>query len=216
MDTSNSVTQPDGQARVRFVFSQQLQTFINLQFSPRDPHERFAERVNALELAYTARPHCLQSDFRENYARKHMHELIEQREEILEKFQAFHEDGEFVTFLKQFHPHLYSFAKWQSVCLALAEKYEAATRDDGTPINEPPKKKLTPEEWRANKVRRQQIRIEDKIALAKARLESLTKARQVLEEFDSQEFGFGGIEQELTADILAPEEEEDSGNFKQL
>ena len=113
-----------------------------------------------------------------------------------------------MEFLKQHHPHLYSFAKWETICLALAEKHEAVTRDDGTLINEPPKKKPTPEEWRANKVRHQQMKIEDKIALAKARLESLTKARELLEEYDAEELNLGEIEQELTADILAPEEED--------
>jgi hypothetical protein len=70
----------------------------------------------------------------------------------MEHFRALHEDGEFIEFLKQSHPHLYSFAKWETVCLALAEKHEAATRADGTPINEPPKKKMTPEEWREKEV----------------------------------------------------------------
>ena len=201
MDDNKSLIPYDPHARVRSVFVQQLQTFIDMQYRPRDPHERFAERVNELEIAYTASPHYLKADFRENLAKKHTYELIDRREEILERLRELHADGEFVEFLKQFHPHLYSFAMWESVALALAEEHEAATRDDGTPINEPPKKKLTPEEWRERAIKRQQIKIEDKIAFAKARLESLTKARQLLEEYDLEDLNLGEMEQELKADI---------------
>ena len=147
MDDSKSLIPYDLHARVRSVFTQQLQTFIEMQYTPRDPHERFQDRINELELAYTACPHYLQPDFLDNYARKHTQEIIDRREEIMEGFQALHEDGEFIAFLKQYHPHLYLFAKWETITLALAEKHEAATRADGSPINEPPKKKLTPEEW---------------------------------------------------------------------
>ena len=215
MDATNSLIPYDPHTRVRYFFAQQLQTFIEKQYAPRDPHERFQEQVNALELAYTACPHYLQAEFRENYAKKHARELIQRREEIMEQYRAFHEDGEFVQFLKQAHPDLYAFAKWETVCLALAEKFEAAHRDDGTPINAPPKQKLTPEEWRAKQVKRQQVRIEDKIALAQARLESLTRARQILNEHNLEDLGLGEMERELTADIMLPEEKDDPSSFEQ-
>jgi hypothetical protein len=214
MDENKSLIRYDPHARVRYVFVQQLQSFIDMQYAPRDPHERFAERVHALELAYEASPHFLQADYRENFAKKHARELIKRREEIMEHFRALHEDGEFVEYLKQTHPHLYAFAKWETVCLALAEKHEASTRDDGTPINEPPKKKLTPEEWRANQVRRQQVKIEDKIALAKARLDSLHEVQQILGQYDLEDLNAEAVQKELHADILAPEEE-DPGNYHQ-
>jgi hypothetical protein len=210
MVASESHTTPDAHARVRFMFLQQIETFL----APRDPHERYQDRVTHLELAYTACPHYLQSDFLENYAKKHTEKLIYRREEILENFHALHEDGEFVEYLKQTHPHLYLFAKWETICLALAEKHEAATRDDGTPINEPPKKKLTPEEWREREVRRQQVRIEDKIALAKARLDSLHEVQQILGQYDLEDLNAESVQKELHADILAPEEE-DPGNYHQ-
>jgi len=83
--------------------------------------------------------------------------------------------------------------------------------------NEPPKRKKTMEEVRAGKVRHQQMRIDDKIALAKARLESLTTARHLLDEYDTEDVDLGEIEEELKADILAPEEEDTGGGrFKQL
>jgi hypothetical protein len=214
MDENKSLIRHDPHARVRYVFTQQLQSFIDMEYAPRDPHERFAERVRALELAYEASPHFLHSDFRENYAKKHARELITRRELIMETYRALHDDGEFVEFLKQSHAHLYAFAKWETVCLALAEKHEASTRDDGTPINEPPKKKLTPEEWREREVRRRQVKIEDKIAFAKARLESLMNVRQLLEEYDLEELNAESVEQELKDDILVPEEE-DTGRYHQ-
>jgi len=214
MENSKSLIRHDPLARVRYVFGQALQSFIAKQYTPRDPHERFAEQVHALELAYEASPHYLQADFRENFAKKHYADLIDRRDEILEDYNAFNEDGEFVEFLKQTHPHLYSFAKWEIVCLALAEKHEAAHQADGTPINEPPKKKMTPEEWRERQVRRRQVKIEDKIAFAKARLESLMNVRQLLEEYDSEDDDLGQIKEELKADILVPEEE-DPGSYHQ-
>jgi hypothetical protein len=214
MEPSKSLIRHDPHARVRYVFGQALQSFIAKQYAPRDPQERFAEQVHALELAYEASPHYLQADFRDNYAKKHTLDLLDRREEILEQNNAFHKNGEFVEFLKQFHPHLYSFAKWETVCLALAEKHEASTRADGTPINEPPKKKMTPEEWRDREVKRRQVKIEDKIAFAKARLESLINVRQLLEEYDLEALNAEGVEQELKADILVPEEE-DSGSYHQ-
>ena len=57
MEANNSLIPQDAQARVRSVFRQQLQTFIDMQYAPRDPHERFAEHVNELELVYEACPH---------------------------------------------------------------------------------------------------------------------------------------------------------------
>jgi hypothetical protein len=215
MDEDKSLIRHDPHARVRYVFTQQLQTFIAMQYTPRDPHERFAERVSELELAYTACPHYLQSDFRENYAKKHARELIKRRDEIMENFRALHDDGEFVEFLKQSHPDLYAFAKWETVCLALAEKHEAAHRDDGTPINAPPKRRRTAEEVRAKKVRDQQIQIDDKIALAQARLESLTRARQILNEHNLEDLGLGELEKELTADIMIPEQKDDPNDYEQ-
>ena len=214
MDETNSLIPYDSHTRVRYFFAQQLQTFIEMQYAPRDPHERFAERVHALELAYDASPHFLQADFRENYAKKHTQELIRRREQIMENYRALHEDGEFIEHLKQYHPHLYAFAKWETICLALAERHEAAHRADGTPINEPPKKKMTPEEWRDREVRRRQVKIDDKIAFAKARLESLMNVRQLLEEYDLEDLNAEGVGQELQADILVPEEE-DAGNYHQ-
>ncbi len=208
MEANKSVGFPDAHARVRFIYAQQLQVFLDMEYAPRDAHEVYQERVRELELQYAACPHYLQSDFLENHARKHTADLLARKDEILQGWVSFHEDVEFVDHLKQQFPHLYLMSKWEVVTLALAEKHEAATRDDGTPINEPPKKKLTPEEWRAKQVRRQQVKIEDKIAFAKARLESLTKARQLLDEYDLDELNLGEMEQELTADILAPEEED--------
>jgi hypothetical protein len=61
MEDTKSLIPHDAQARVRYVFGQQLQTFLEMEFAPRDPHVRYREQVTALELAYTACPHYLQS-----------------------------------------------------------------------------------------------------------------------------------------------------------
>jgi len=210
----NSLTFPDRRGRVQFIFRQHLQAVLRPEPVTLDPQVKYQQRVQELELAYTACPHYLQPDFLDNYAKKHTKKLIYRREKIMEDFYALHDDPEFIVYLKQYHAHLYLFAKWETICLALAEKLEAATWDDGTPINAPPKRKLTPEEWREREVRRQQIKIDDKIALAKARLESLMNVRQLHEEYDLEDLYAEGVEQELRADILVPEEK-DTGSYHQ-
>src|SRR5215217_3037836 len=135
MEANKSVGFPDAHARVRFIYAQQLQVFLDMEYAPRDPHAVYQARVRELELQYAACPHYLQSDFLENHAHKHTADLLARKQEILQSWASFHEDDEFVDFLKQHYPHLYLMAKWEVVSLALAEKFEAATREDGTPLN---------------------------------------------------------------------------------
>lgn len=203
---TSSLMRPDPLARVRVIFRQQLQKFINAEPVEDDIYRG---KVWELELLYTFSPHYLQSDFRENYARKHATALIARREDILFQFKKFHEDKEFITYLRQNYPHLYLLSKWETICLALAEKYEAALLPDGSLLSTPApaKKKLTPEEVRAFKVRRQQVQTDDMIALARARLEATLKARLFLDEYELDEDERQQYERELTADIQAGQEE---------
>jgi hypothetical protein len=209
MEGNNALAAPDRGARVQFLFRQQLRRLIDAEPIAEDPHEVYRDRVWELELQYTFSPHYLQSDFRETYAHKHAAELITRRDDILASFRAFHQDTAFIAYLRQYHPHLYLLSKWETICLALAEKYEAAALPDGSlpPTPAPAKKKPTPEEVRAHMVRRQQVQADDKIALAKDRIEAVLKARQFLDRYDLDEDERQQYERELTADIMAGQEE---------
>ena len=211
MTLSNNVIVPDAHTRVHYLYIQQIAALLG---NERDPQKRLQDRVAELELAYTACPHYLESEYLQNYAKKHAAQLIARREQILKNFQHFHKDSAFVEHLKQHHPHLLLFAKWETVCLAIAEKHEAAFRDDGTPIDAPPRKKFTPEEWRANEVRKQQIKIDDKIALLKARLQSMVEAREIMEQYQGEDLNLGELEQELKADILLPQKQDSGGDWR--
>jgi len=90
MEASKSLTFPDAHARVRFIFEQQLQVFLDMELAPRNPHERYQERVRDLELRHAACPHYLQSDFLENHARKYTADLLARKGEILESWLSFH------------------------------------------------------------------------------------------------------------------------------
>lgn len=210
MAGNNALAVPDRHARIQFLFRRELQRALHAELVADNPHDIYRDRVWELELQYTFSPHYLQSDFRENYAKKHMAELIARRKDILSQFISFHKDTAFISYLRENYPHLYLLAKWETICLALAEKHEAASLPDGTlPTPQAPvKKKPTPSEVRAFKVRRQQVQTDDMIALARAKLEATLKARQFLDEYDLDEDERQQYERELTADIMASEEEQ--------
>lgn len=213
MVTTSSLMRSDPLARVRVIFRQQLQAFLN-NTEPVEADEIYQGRIHELELLYTACPHYLQSDYRENYARKHTAELISRRIEILAQFRAFHQDTAFIAYLKQSYPHLYLLGKHETILLALAEKFDAATRHDGTTVTSSARRKPTPEEVRGFKVRRQQVQTDDKIALARGRLEATLKARAFLGDYDLDPDERAQLEQELVTDILSGEDEQTT-NHKQ-
>jgi len=107
-----------------------------------------------------------------------MTEIISRRSEILAQFRAFHTDTAFISYLKQYYPHLYSLAKWETVCLALAEKYEAATLADGT-LPASPRRKRTVEEVRASLVERERTKIGDETAMAYVALEQIDELKDL-------------------------------------
>jgi hypothetical protein len=176
VDTS-SLIPSDPLTRVRGLFLEQLRRFIDAAATEDDPQEIYQDRIRELELLYTAFPHYLQSDYRENYARKYRAEIISRRAEILSQFRAFHHDPAFIAYLKQHHPHLYLIGQHETILLALAEKLDASTLADGSLPS--PYRKPTIEEVRSSMVQRERTKIGDQTAMAYVALEQIDELKDL-------------------------------------
>jgi len=112
--------------------------------------------------------------------------------------------------------------KWETVCLALAEKFDAETRADGTPTNPPPKQPLTPEEWQARidryrqrKLSKKRVKVEDDKAEIMQDLALLQEFADDLDNYPLDEDEKEQLIQEFKERLLGGEEES-GGGFKQV
>ncbi len=168
-------------------------------------------RLRHLRLRYEATPYFADETFIAGYAMKHKQELLAARTEILQEYVAFYEsDRFFAAYLKASAPHLLTFALWRVRALALAERLDL----EAQPPIQPPRKKHTAEEIRAQIVRRTQVKAEDKIERTRAKINAILKARTLLDEYDLDPDERQMLEQDLIDDIL--KEDTDGDHAKTL
>ncbi len=167
------------------------------------PGETRTQRFRALTRDYEVLPQYGDDGFVEQYAKRHHEELLRAKSDILQEDHAFKQDPYFIAYLKAVAPRLLRWATWRARALQIAERLDA-----GEVLSlAPAKRKLTPEEFRAHLLRRQQVQADDKIALAQDRIEAVLKARKFLDQYDLDEEERQKYENELTADLLAGEEQ---------
>lgn len=159
-------------------------------------HERWKSRERRrLQRVYEARPYLVKDDYLEAYARTHRGELLHDKERIETSYLQMPEDLR--RSLKEHSPELLLVRTWEMRALALAEK-QAVIETPARPI----RKKLTVEEVRAIKVRREQVQAEDKIALKRAKIDAIVKLRKELDSYELEPDERQRLETELIEDIL--------------
>lgn len=176
--------------------------------SRREAEERRQVRFQELMHLAEVSPHYLDAAHIEQYAKRHRQELLRERGVILHEYVALYDDGEFIAYVNEHDSRLIAWATWRAKALALAERLDVVE-----PPPPPPRKKLTAEEIRAFKVRREQVQADDKIALRKAKLDAILRARAFLDEYELGADERQMVEQDLIEDIL---KEDDEGKMKTL
>jgi len=82
------------------------------------------EKLFALAAGLEAFPHYENEEFIEGYARKYKSRLIKTRKQILAEHHAFHADVEFISYLRDYDPGLYTRACWEILALSTAERLD--------------------------------------------------------------------------------------------
>lgn len=138
-----------------------------------------------------------------DHAKKYLTKLLSQRDKILSDYSHFMRDTEFIAYLKNTAPHLLARATWE--WRALAHAMQLDVQQPPEPPPPPPRRKLTMEEVRALKLKRQQAQIGDKIALRKNRIEAILQVRKEMDQYDLDPDERQRLESELIEDILEEE-----------
>lgn len=156
------------------------------------------ERIRALTIQFGPFDIYEDESHLEDYAKKNMTTLLATREEIMTAYIELHADQSFMIRLKADAPQVYTRAIFQARALARAERLAAQPP--------PPRKKLTPEEFRAFLVRREEVKAADERAKARVKIENMLKAREDLAQYDLDPDERQQLENELIDKILEQSE----------
>lgn len=159
--------------------------------------EKVRRRFGQICLDYQFRDPLGDDRFLADYARKNKSNLLNDRSRIEQRCRELHEDRALVAMLRRERPEIYERAIGEMRALTLAQRFDVEA-----PPAPPPRKKISPEEFRARMIRREQIRREDKIERGRARVEAMLEARQMLEQYELDEADRSLLGQELLADLL--------------
>jgi hypothetical protein len=145
--------------------------------------EACRQRFNATCLRFEIRKHLADDGFLEDHARKNKDNLLAQRSRIIEAYYRLQEDTALVSMLRAKRPDIYQRAIWEMQALNFAEQIDVERPAPAPAPVAAPKKKETPEQYSARKIRREQHRIQDKIAMGQARLTGAFKAREMVSRY---------------------------------
>ena len=131
--------------------------------------EQFASQIQALCIRSEMFPNLGDPEYLVKFARAYGDELIKNQAEIRKEATELLEQHEIVAFLRRHHPGGVDRFLGRLRALELAEQFAVDKRIAAftTPKKSKPKRKLTAEEVRELKVRRQRLQLGDKLALAK-------------------------------------------------
>jgi hypothetical protein len=165
---------------------------------------KFAEQIQALCVRSQAFRNWADPDYRRKFAEVHADELIRNQSEIRDEATKFLGQTHIVGYLRRHHPDVVERFLGRLEALLMAErivldKRLGATQTQSPPA--PPRKKLTAEEVRALKVHRQQVAIQDKVALKLDKIETRLNIRDRLEQMPLDQDERELIENELIGEI---------------
>ena len=153
----------------------------------------FERRYRVLEAVHEVSKHHLDPTYQQRFARKLMHQLLAGKETHLRSYLAFVMDSEFIEYLKERKAdHLIEWRISIMRSLALAEQYwvEPAPAPElpAAMPQDPPRRRLTTDEWRDRALARKLVKVKDLSASLATRDQALVdlSARHDLDE-DEQE-----------------------------
>lgn len=179
--------------------------------------KKFATQIQALVIRAELFRNWEDATYRERFARAYYDDLIKNQADIRKEARELLEQHDIVRYLRRHNPAVVERFLGRLEALLLAERIALDKRlgaQELAPISLPPRKKFTPDEVRAIKVRRQQVVIGDRVALKLDKVETRLQIRERLaqmpfEDDDERD----AVEQELLREI---EEGDDDGNGKTL
>jgi hypothetical protein len=180
--------------------------------------QKFAAQIQALVIRAELFRNWEDPAYRERFARAHYDDLIKSQAEIRTEARELFEQHDLVQYLRRHNPAVVERFVGRLEALFLAERIALDKRlgaeQPASPQALAPRKKFTPDEVRAIKVRRQQVVIGDRVALKLDKVETRLQIRDRLaqmpfEDDDERD----AVEQELLREI---EEGDDDGNGKTL
>lgn len=175
--------------------------------------QSYLDRIHALEIEFGGRRHLDDSQWVEQYTKKHLHDLLKSRTRIMQAHTKLHADPRFVQCFTETDPTLYARVTWEYRALCLAEELEP-----GNPV----KPTLTPEErqakferYRERALERDRIQAEDRMAAVRQKLDLARQFREDLDAYDLDEDERDRIVKEFEDDLLISTEEHVNG-YKKL
>lgn len=180
--------------------------------------QKFATQIQALVIRAELFRNWEDPMYRDRFAHAHYDDLIQNQAEIRKEARELLEQHDLVRYLRRHNPAVVERFIGRLEALFLAERIALDKRlgAEKPPIPQAlaPRKKFTPDEVRAIKVRRQQVVIGDRVALKLDKVETRLQIRDRLaqmpfEDDDERD----AVEQELLREI---EEGDDDGNGKTL
>jgi len=166
--------------------------------------ERFAEEIRALCITSEAFRNWEDFEYRRKFAEAYCEELIENQRSIRAEALKFLSQHDIIRFLRRHHPEVISRFTGRLEALQLAEviSIERALQEaTSLPAPLPEKRRLTTEEVRAIKIRKQQIRDQDRVALKIDKIETRLMVRDRLEKLPLDPDEREMLEQELIGEI---------------
>jgi hypothetical protein len=179
----------------------------------------FAQIIKTLALRAETERNWRDPEFQQKFARVHGKELLENQAGIRKEAREFLHQDRLVAYLNRHNPGVVETILGRFHALLSAERLALDTVITAavpkTPeITERPKPKLTAEQVKALKVRRQQIELGDKVALAMDRIETVENVKVHVRE---QYAHLAEDEQaRIIQDILDQIDEEGTQNGKTL
>lgn len=182
--------------------------------------EKFAAQIEALTIRAQTMSNWEDPAFREKFARVHGAELIQHQAEIRKEATTFLEQHDVLVYLTRHSPAVVARFLGRLETVFLAERYAldkalaAVERPKAAAIAPAPaRKRLTTEEVRAIKIRRQQVQDHDKLELKLDKIETRLQIRERLDKMPLDPDEREMLEQEIIREI---EEGDDDGNTKNL
>ncbi len=164
---------------------------------------KFAEQIEALCVRSQAFRNWADPDYRKKFAEVHADELIRSQSEIRDEATKFLGQRQIVRYLRRHHADVVERFLGRLEALLMAERIVLDKRLGAAapPPPPPPRKKLTAEEVRALKVRKQQVAIGDRVALKLDKIETRLNIRERLEQMSLDEDERQMLEEEMIGEI---------------
>jgi len=159
----------------------------------------FAKLVTAVCIRSELFRNWEDPEYRSRFARVYPEELIACQKEIRDEASQFLEQQELVSYLRRHHPVVVERLMGRFNSLLIAERVVLENRLAS--IAPLPKKRLSAEEVRDLKLRRQQIKDGDKIALKLNRVETRLRIREQLDQYQLDTDERDQLERELIDEI---------------